>query len=105
MPRPVTLSSMTLTEFRATLTGDRPPDDVAPLARALWHDAKGQWEDAHRIAQDVDSRLGAWVHAYLHRKEGDLGNARYWYRRALQEEATDSLAAEWHRIVTVLLEA
>jgi len=76
---------------------------VAPLLRALWHDARGEWQEAHRIAQDVDDNDGAWVHAYLHRKEGDLDNAAYWYRRANQPVATDSLDAEWARIAAALL--
>jgi hypothetical protein len=93
---------VTVKEFRSTLTSDRPPP-VSPLLLALWHDAKGDWEKAHTLAQDVDEESGAWVHAYLHRKEGDLGNAGYWYRRANQPIATDSLEAEWTRIVSALL--
>jgi len=93
---------MTVEEFRATLSGNGPPDGP-PLLKALWHDAKGDWERAHAIAQDVEDRSGAWVHAYLHRKEGDLGNARYWYQRARQPVATDSLDEEWTRIVAALL--
>jgi hypothetical protein len=71
---------------------------------ALWHDARGDWEKAHGIAQEIDDANGSWVHAYLHRKEGDLGNAAYWYRRADRPVATDSLNDEWTRIVTELLE-
>jgi hypothetical protein len=93
---------MTIEEFSATVSSSAPPA-VGPLLRALWHDARGEWEDAHRIAQDVDDKDGAWVHAYLHRKEGDLGNAAYWYRRAGQPVTSDSLEAEWIRIVTALL--
>ena len=93
---------MTIDELGATLTADTPPD-VAPPLKALWHDARGEWDEAHRIAQDIDGKDGAWVHAYLHRKEGDLGNAAYWYRRADQRVASDSLDAEWERIVTALL--
>jgi len=93
---------MTLDEFKATMSRGEPPD-VAPLLRALWHDARGDWDEAHRQAQDVDDKSGAWVHAYLHRKEGDPGNAAYWYRRAGQPVATDSLEAEWNRIATALL--
>jgi hypothetical protein len=93
---------MTIDEFAATTSASVPPA-VGPLLRALWHDARGEWDEAHRIAQDVDDRSGAWVHAYLHRREGDLGNAAYWYRRADQLVATDSLADEWHRIATALL--
>ena len=73
------------------------------LLRALWHDARGEWDAAHNLAQDVDNADGAWVHAYLHRKEGDQGNAAYWYRRADQPVATDSLDDEWTRIVVALL--
>jgi hypothetical protein len=93
---------MTVAEFRTTLAGATPPP-VAALLRALWFDAKDDWDQAHRIAQDVDDADGAWVHAYLHRKEGDLGNAAYWYDRAGQPVATDALEAEWNRIVIALL--
>ena len=70
---------------------------------ALWWNAKGDWERAHEIAQDVSGADGAWVHAYLHRKEGDLGNAAYWYRRAGREVATGDLRVEWEGIVGELL--
>ena len=93
---------MTLDEFRATLSSDASPA-VAPALVALWHDARGDWAKAHELANDVDDRTGAWVHAYLHRKEGDLGNAAYWYERAGQPVATDSLVAEWDRIARALL--
>jgi hypothetical protein len=97
---------MTLDEFRGTLSRSDPPD-VQPLLCALWHDAKGDWHRAHAIAQDAGevsaSPSSSWVHAYLHRKEGDSSNAAYWYRRAQQPVATDSLDAEWARIVTALL--
>ena len=75
------------------------PDDLAPLLRALWHDAHDEWDTAHKLAQEDDSREGAWVHAYLHRREGDESNAAYWYRRAGKPVATDALDAEWSRIV------
>jgi len=93
---------MTLAEFTATLSDARAPS-VEPLLRALWHDARGDWDHAHRLAQDVDGTRAAWVHAYLHRKEGDLGNAAYWYQQAGQPVASDSLEAEWHRIAEALL--
>ena len=93
---------MTVQEFRDTLSST-PPPALPPLLLALWHDAKGDWEKAHTLAQDVDNPRGAWVHAYLHRKEGDLGNASYWYRRANQPIATDPLDAEWTRLVSALL--
>ena len=94
---------MTFDEFKASLRHDAAPAVAAPL-RALWHDARGDWTRAHEIAQDIDDETGAWIHAYLHRKEGDLGNAAYWYRRARKPVATDSLDAEWQRIVTELLD-
>jgi hypothetical protein len=77
---------------------------LPPLLRALWHDARGEWAAAHQLAQDVDDADGAWVHAYLHRKEGDAGNAEYWYHRASQPVASDSLTAEWERIAAALLD-
>jgi hypothetical protein len=93
---------VTLDEFRSTLSDAELPAVSPPLV-ALWYDARGDWERAHNVAQDVDDRDGSWVHAYLHRKEGDLGNAAYWYRRAKYTLATDSLGAEWERIVSELL--
>jgi hypothetical protein len=93
---------MTLEGFRATLTAPTPPS-VSKALQALWHDARGDWDKAHELANGVDDATGAWVHAYLHRKEGDLGNASYWYRRASQPVATDSLDAEWERIASALL--
>jgi hypothetical protein len=94
---------MTLNEFRATLKDAAPPD-VSPALVALWHDARGDWEMAHRVAQDVNDRSGAWVHAYLHRKEGEIDNARYWYGEADKPAATDSLESEWDRIASGLLD-
>ena len=93
---------MTVAEFQATVAEGTPPD-VAPLLLALWHDARGDWERAHHIAQDIEDEHGSLVHAYLHRKEGDLANAGYWYRRARRPVATDSLQSEWGRIVSELL--
>jgi hypothetical protein len=95
---------MTLDDFKATVNDEIPPRVSAALV-ALWHDAKGDWEAAHTTAQDIDDQTGAWVHAYLHRKEGDEGNAAYWYRRASKPVARDPLPAEWDRIVSELLKA
>jgi len=89
---------VTLDEFRASLGRDRPPDASKPLI-ALWHDARGDWDRAHEVAQAIEDATGAWIHAYLHRKEGDLGNARYWYERARRTVETGPLEAEWERIV------
>ena len=94
-----------MAEFKASLSGAAPaPDLAAPLA-ALWWAAKGNWDQAHGIAQDEAGADGAWVHAYLHRVEGDLGNAGYWYRRAGKPVATDSVEKEWERMVSALLGA
>ena len=94
---------MTLEDFRTSLGNPCPPNGCSAALAALWHDAKGDWEEAHRIAQAVDDEDGAWVHAYLHRKEGDSGNARHWYRRAARTFAEDTLLEEWNRIAAALL--
>ena len=93
---------MTLTEFNTTLEKNVPPA-VSPALVALWHDAKGDWARAHEVAQDIDDATGSWVHAYLHRKEGDEGNAAYWYRKAGKPVERGPLDAEWTRMVTALL--
>jgi hypothetical protein len=83
--------AMNLADFQANLAGAAPaPGLDAPLA-ALWWAAKGKWDEAHHLVQDESTASAAWVHAYLHRVEGDLGNAGYWYRRAGQPVATDAL--------------
>lgn len=94
---------MTLHEFRETLSQSNPPAGASILLLALWHDAKDSWETAHAIAQDVHTDAGAWVHAYLHRKEGDPGNASYWYHKARRKVPTTSLQDEWEEIVSALL--
>ena len=95
---------MTLQEFTATTTNDTPPTGLAPVLIALWHDARGDWDAAHNVAQDVpDADGGAWVHAYLHRKEGDDSNAGYWYRRAGKPVARGSLQDEWAALTTAFL--
>ena len=94
---------MNAAEFKASLSGAAPaPQPSAPLA-ALWWAAKGDWDQAHKIVQDEESSEAAWVHAYLHRVEGDIGNAGYWYRRAGKPTATSSLEAEWEAIASALL--
>ena len=98
------LAAVTLAEFNASLSSSSPPAGATPLLLALWHDARGEWDAAHRVAQDVETRDGAWVHAYLHRKEGDAGNAAYWYHRAQRPVASGALEAEWRAIATALLE-
>ena len=94
---------MTLDEFRHSLSQEIAPDGLSPALHAMWEDGRGNWEAAHSIAQEIDDRTGSWIHAYLHRKEGDVSNAGYWYRRAGQPVASDALEEEWARIVTALL--
>ena len=94
---------MTFDEFKESLTLPAPPPDLAGPLLALWHDARGNWDAAHEIAQNVADESGAWVHAYLHRKEGDPGNAAYWYRRARKPDARVSLDEEWALIVSARL--
>jgi hypothetical protein len=94
---------MLFEDFQRSLEGVRPPEGVPILAAALWWDAKGDWARAHEIAQDVESADGAWVHAYLHRKEGDGGNAGYWYRQAGRPRSQAQFEAEWEDIVRAIL--
>ena len=94
---------MDIAEFRKSLAAAEPPQHLSLPLRALWWEAKGDWKKAHETAQADEGERGAWVHAYLHRVEGDLGNATYWYRRAGKPAAEDSLEAEWERIVAALL--
>jgi hypothetical protein len=93
---------VTMTDLKASLVNTAPAEGLKPPLAALWWAAKGDWEAAHKIVQDEDTREAAWVHAYLHRVEGDLSNAGYWYRQAGQPAAKDSLEAEWERIVSAL---
>jgi len=94
---------VTFAHFRQSLSDHLPPAGIsAPLA-ALWWAAKGDWDQAHTIVMDDDSRDAAWVHAYLHRVEGDLGNARYWYGHAGRAPATAPVADEWQEIAAALL--
>jgi hypothetical protein len=96
---------VTMAEFKASFSGAAPaPELAAPLA-ALWWAAKGGWDEAHSIVQDEATADAAWVHAYLHRVEGDVGNAGYWYRRAGKPVAAGPLETEWERITSALLGA
>jgi hypothetical protein len=94
---------MTVAEFKESLTNDTPPPGLALALQAMWYEARGEWDQAHRLAQQQNDRTGAWVHAYLHRQEGDIGNANYWYRRAGRSQPDQTLAEEWTDIVTILL--
>jgi hypothetical protein len=94
---------VTLEEFRASLAKPRPPAGLGKPLEALWHAGRGDWERAHRIAMSAKSRDAAWVHALLHRQEGDLDNARYWYRQAKRPEHGGTLDEEWAAIAADLL--
>jgi hypothetical protein len=94
---------MTVTDFRQSLNSDAPPAGLVRAFQSLWYEAKGNWEKAHRLAQDEETPAGAWVHAYLHRVEGDQSNAAYWYRRAGKPVSDASLAEEWESLVQALL--
>jgi hypothetical protein len=95
---------MTLNQFNESADSDpKPPEGLDLTLQALWWDAKGDWDKAHRLAQDDSNPNASWVHAYLHRKEGDESNAAYWYARAVKPVANGSLPAERDRIVETLL--
>ena len=94
---------MNVADFIASLDGAAPAQELSAPLVGLWWAAKGDWDRAHKIVQDDNGRDAAWVHAYWHRVEGDLGNAGYWYRQAGQVAAKDSLEAEWERIAATLL--
>ena len=92
-----------MTDFKASLSDAAPAPDLNPPLAALWWAANGKWDEAHKIVQDEDDANSAWVHAYLHRVEGDLGNAGYWYRQAGKPVATGPVETEWERMVSALL--
>jgi hypothetical protein len=94
---------MDVEAFRASLAEDGPPAGLGRALEALWHEARGDWDKAHELAQGEEGPAGAWVHAYLHRVEGDQGNAGYWYRRAGKPACQAPLAEEWAEIAAALL--
>jgi hypothetical protein len=94
---------MTLDDFRQSLAEAKPPADLRGALAGLWWDAKGDWTRAHESAQEDAGPEGAWVHAYLHRKEDDQGNAAYWYGQAGKQVCREPLDAEWLTIVSDLL--
>lgn len=95
---------MTLEEFEKSLGAAAPEAGLSPYLQALWHDGRGDWARAHGIVQEIDDATAAWIHAYLHRKEGDAANAGYWYARASRSFPRGmSLEEEWRRIASSLL--
>ena len=95
---------MTFEQFRESIAASAPPPELPLVLAALWWDRNGNWTMAHECAQQGESADHAWVHAYLHRKEGDLDNARYWYGRAGKAAFNGSLEQEWKEILQALLQ-
>lgn len=95
---------MTFEQFHDSLESSAMPTDMSLALQALWMDARDDWDAAHDLANRNDANGGAWVHAYLHRKEGDAANAGYWYRRAHKPACTVSLEQEWEMIARALIE-
>ncbi len=94
---------MNFEEFRQTLSSPEPPGNISRYLLALWYDGKGNWETSHNVIQKINDTTASWIHAYLHRKEGDVGNADYWYHRANRKRPAISLEEEWKVIVNALL--
>lgn len=94
---------MNLSSFKESLSSPEPPPEASVYLKALWYDARQDWNRSHILIQEVEDENAAWIHAYLHRKEGDTGNADYWYRRAGKKRPAVSLEKEWEEIVTALL--
>jgi hypothetical protein len=96
---------MTPSEFKRSLSSKKPPNGLSPALTALWWAGNDSWHKAHDIVMSEEGADCAWVHAYLHRVEGDRDNARYWYRQARREPPTGELASEWAAIAAALLQA
>ena len=94
---------MTFDQYKKSVGGHKPDNLLSQLLQALWWDAKGQWDQAHNITQEIHSNEAAAVHAYLHRKEEDIGNASYWYRSAGRPKFKGTLEQEWKSLVRDLL--
>jgi len=98
-------SIMTPSDFKYSLARRKPPDKLVPALVALWWAGKDDWNKAHQIVANGEGADCAWVHAHLHRVEGDLDNAGYWYRQAGRSPATADLATEWAAIAATLLDS
>ena len=94
---------MNAKEFKQTVSDGSMPSGLSPALQGLWQEARGKWAAAHKTVQDAGDESSAWVHAYLHRKEGDTSNAGYWYSRAGRAMPADPLDKEWEHIVETLL--
>ena len=94
---------MTFEQFQQSLSQSSPPPAISKHLESLWYDAKGDWEQSHNIIQEINDSDASWIHAYLHRKEGDTWNADYWYSRAGKTRPAITLEAEWEKIVKRIL--
>jgi hypothetical protein len=92
-----------LTQFKESFNSERPDAAMSPQLKSLWYDGKGNWQQAHAQVDHLNDQASAWVHAYLHRKEGDIWNADYWYRRAGKTRPNISLDDEWEQLVLEFL--
>lgn len=97
------LAIMTIQEFRDSLIRNAPEPNLSVQLQALWWDAKGDWKQAHDLIDHLNDNMSSHVHAYLHRLEGDLWNARYWYNRAKQPEFQGTLEEEWEYLVKLYI--
>jgi hypothetical protein len=94
---------MTMVQFRQSLSQPSPPTGISEHLKALWFDARGDWEHSHHIIQDLTDKDASWIHAYLHRKEGDSWNADYWYERAGKKRPALTPEQEWENITSTLI--
>ncbi|MBE9586396.1 hypothetical protein IM792_18230 [Mucilaginibacter sp. JRF] len=94
---------MTLTEFETSLKAEQPNNSISIQLQSLWYDGKGDWHKAHSLIDHLTDRESAWVHAYLHRKEGDIWNADYWYSKAGKNHPALSLQQEWEQLVAYFI--
>ena len=94
----------TLTEFKESLNSEKPDGELSDQLKSLWYDGRGDWHQAHAQVDHLSDQASAWVHAYLHRKEGDIGNADYWYSKARQIRPKISLEKEWEQLVLHFLD-
>ncbi len=99
----IAYSTMTFEIFIASLGEEKSPEGIHPLLEALWYDAKGDWQKAHHLAQEIATKEGSWVHAYLHRKEGDHSNAAYWYHKAKKDIPIFSIEEEWETLAKSMI--
>ena len=94
---------MTFDDFLQSVQDARPPDDLPDTLTSLWWDKKGDWDKAHFIAQNIATLQGSAVHAYLHREEGVMWNADYWYGRARRRRPDMPLEDEWRALVDEMM--